>query len=118
MIASCETGYAAMLRRPANETVQVNLRIKESFRRRLEQSAEKAGVSLNAEMVHRLEESYRREDLVAVLKRHQLQAQTPLTLRASEQEKFDPRIIDIIKTAAQTGAREALRLMSVRKRKG
>jgi len=90
-----------MLRRPANETVQVNLRIKESFRRRIEQSAEKAGVSLNAEMVRRLEESYRQEDLFAALKRQnfpQPQSETPVALRASEQQKFEQRIIDVIET--------------------
>jgi len=94
-----------MLRRPANETVQVNLRIKESFRRRIEQSAEKAGVSLNAEMVRRLEESYRQEDLFAALRQQnwrrnfpQPQSETPIALRASEQQKFEQRIIDVIKT--------------------
>jgi|SRR6516225_2868500 hypothetical protein len=64
-----------MLQRAPSETVQVNLRIKESFRRRLERSAEKGRVSLNAEMVRRLKESYRNEDplLKAVIAKYQRQ---------------------------------------------
>ncbi len=50
-----------MPRKPT-ETVQVNLRIKESERRRLEGVAKKKGVSLNYEMTRRLTESFERED--------------------------------------------------------
>ena len=46
-----------MARKP-RETVQVNLRMTEALRRRLTQAAEKRGVSLNAEMLKRLEESF------------------------------------------------------------
>src|SRR5262245_40593770 len=90
-----------MVQRPANETVQVNLRIKESFRRRIERSAEKAGVSLNAEMVRRLEESYRQEGWrppgIASPQPQDQAGLSPL-LRAAEQEKFKQEIIDTIKT--------------------
>jgi len=46
-----------MPRKPA-ETVQVNLRMKESFRRRLEAEARTHRVSLNKEMMLRLEDSF------------------------------------------------------------
>jgi len=49
-----------MPRKPT-ETVQVNLRMKEADRRRLAQAAEKRGVSLNAEMLQRLKESFDQE---------------------------------------------------------
>jgi hypothetical protein len=46
-----------MARKPA-ETVQVNLRIKEGMRRQLEREAHAHRVSLNKEMLLRLEESF------------------------------------------------------------
>ncbi len=51
-------------RKPA-QTVQVNLRIKEALRRRLEREAQKQQVSLNAEMTRRLEGSLADEDRLA-----------------------------------------------------
>jgi Arc-like DNA binding domain len=45
-----------MSRRPA-ETVQINLRIKEGLRRRLEREAERHKVSMNMEIRMRLEDS-------------------------------------------------------------
>ncbi len=48
--------------RKPTETVQVNLRMKEAMRRRLEQAAKKADISLNAEMLRRLEESFDRDE--------------------------------------------------------
>jgi hypothetical protein len=47
------------MRRKPTETVQVNLRIKELERRRLEAAAQKNGVSLNAEMAARLARTFR-----------------------------------------------------------
>jgi HicB family len=47
-----------MARRP-NETVQINLRLKESLRRKLEREALKHGISLNIEMRVRLEDSFK-----------------------------------------------------------
>ena len=46
-----------MARKPS-DIVQPNLRIREELRRRLETEAKKRGVSLNAEMNHRLEQSF------------------------------------------------------------
>jgi hypothetical protein len=58
-----------MPRKPM-EVVQVNLRIREQLRRRLEQEAKRRGVSLNYEMTSRLQETFdqnvlRTIDLVA-----------------------------------------------------
>jgi Arc-like DNA binding domain len=51
-----------MPRRPT-ETVQVNLRMKESLRRQLEDAAKANEVSLNAEMIRRLEQFSEHEEL-------------------------------------------------------
>ena len=48
--------------RKATATVQLKLRMKEPLRARLAGAAVKRGVSLNSEVVHRLEESFRREE--------------------------------------------------------
>jgi Arc-like DNA binding domain len=50
-----------MARKPT-DTVQLNLRFPESLRRRLERAADANDCSLNSEIVHRLEQSFRRED--------------------------------------------------------
>jgi hypothetical protein len=52
---------AAMPRRKETETVQVGLRVKESLRVALEQAASERGVSMNAEIVRRLERSFAEE---------------------------------------------------------
>jgi hypothetical protein len=49
------------MRRKQNETVQVNLRIKEELRRKLEAAAKEHQVSLNQEIRERLEESLERK---------------------------------------------------------
>src|SRR5262249_55455880 len=53
-----------MPRKPG-ETVQINLRLKEALRRRLEREAKKRGVSLNFEMTSRIEQSFEMESLRA-----------------------------------------------------
>lgn len=47
-----------MPRRKDTDTVQVGLRVKESLRAALDQAAEKHGISMNAEIVLRLEQSF------------------------------------------------------------
>jgi Arc-like DNA binding domain len=47
-----------MARREKDATVQVGLRVKESLRSKIEKSAKKSGVSMNAEIVRRLEKSF------------------------------------------------------------
>jgi hypothetical protein len=51
-----------MLRRKESETVQTGLRMKEQLRMRLEEAARERGVSLNAEIVTRLERSLAQEE--------------------------------------------------------
>jgi hypothetical protein len=51
-----------MARKPS-ETVQVNLRLKESMRRRLEHEAAKHGISLNGEMNARIAASFEQNSL-------------------------------------------------------
>jgi hypothetical protein len=53
--------------RKSTETVQVNLRMKEGLRRRLERKAKRQEVSLNAEMTRRLESDLDAEERVADL---------------------------------------------------
>ena len=50
-----------MARKPT-ETAHLNLRYPEALRRRLERAGKNNGRSLNSEIVHRLEQSFRRED--------------------------------------------------------
>lgn len=47
-----------MAKREQSDTVQLNLRIKEPIRQKIEESAREHGVSMNAEMVDRLEKSF------------------------------------------------------------
>jgi DNA-binding transcriptional regulator GbsR (MarR family) len=70
----------ATARRAATDTVQLKLRIREELRRKLERAAAKREVSLNTEMVERLEASFAAET------------------RAHEQD----RLIDEIKGAVKT----------------
>jgi len=53
-------------RRQPTDTVQVNLRIKESERRQLAAAAEANDVSLNAEMAHRLAQSFEQRTLLSI----------------------------------------------------
>jgi hypothetical protein len=60
-----------MISRRKTEIVQVNLRLREEFRQRLVGCAQRHGLSLNQEMVRRLEQSFEheeRQDLKADLK--------------------------------------------------
>jgi hypothetical protein len=48
--------------RKPSDTAHLNLRYPEALRRRLERAGKSNGRSLNSEIVHRLEQSFRRED--------------------------------------------------------
>ena len=50
-----------MIKRSRSDTVQLKARMKEPLRAKLEGAAAAKGISLNAEMVHRLEQSFQRE---------------------------------------------------------
>jgi hypothetical protein len=64
---SCHRGIPSqvvleeIMPRKPSAVLEYKLRIRESLRRQLAQAAEKHGVSMNAEMVRRLEESFTRE---------------------------------------------------------
>ncbi len=47
-----------MAERARSDTIQLKARMKEPLRAKLEEAAETKGVSLNAEMIHRLEQSF------------------------------------------------------------
>jgi hypothetical protein len=55
-----------MARKPA-DPVKLNLRFTEGLRSRLEKLAEKNNRSMNEEIVRRLEESFKRDDLTEIL---------------------------------------------------
>ena len=54
-----------MAKRSRSDTIQLKARMKEPLRAKLEAAAEEKGISLNAEMVHRLERSFSDEDSLA-----------------------------------------------------
>jgi hypothetical protein len=54
-------GERTVARKPT-DTAHLNLRYPEALRRRLERAGKSNGRSLNSEIVHRLEQSFRRED--------------------------------------------------------
>ena len=56
------------MRRKPSETVQLKLRFPERLRVRIEAEAKKNDRSMNAEIVHRLEQSFQRDDSVALVK--------------------------------------------------
>ena len=59
-----------MVHRRKTEIVQVNLRLREGLRQQLVKETEKSGRSFNAEVVHRIEQSFSQEVLTdAVLKK-------------------------------------------------
>ena len=72
----------AMLRRNANATVQVNLRIKETLRRKLEAAAKEHQVSFNQELTARLEDSLEKETVQSLENAAQSLAQDALRLRS------------------------------------
>ncbi|HIJ43034.1 MAG: Arc family DNA-binding protein [Rhodospirillales bacterium] len=56
-----------MAKRKSSDTVDIKIRMKEPVRRKIEQAAAKRGVSMNAEMVSRLEQSFTSEDYMALV---------------------------------------------------
>jgi hypothetical protein len=60
-----------MPRRPTDTVIQVNLRITTSEHRRLERAAKAHETSLNAEMAHRLAQSFEQDQLIDVLQVHE-----------------------------------------------
>src|SRR5689334_15428001 len=59
-------GRAAMTKRPQTALVGLRVRMREPLRKRLEVAAKKRGVSLNAELIARLEQSFQIESFEEV----------------------------------------------------
>ena len=53
-----------MAERSRSDTIQLKARMKEPLRAKLEAAAKARGVSLNAEMIHRLERSFIEEEIL------------------------------------------------------
>ncbi len=60
-------GLTEMAKRKSSDTVDIKIRMKEPVRRKIEQAAAKRGVSMNAEMVSRLEQSFTSEDYMTLV---------------------------------------------------
>ncbi|QDP26242.2 Arc family DNA-binding protein [Bradyrhizobium cosmicum] len=54
--------------RKATETVQLKLRFSEELRRKLEKAAERNEQSMNAEIIARLEDSFRKQEIRDVIR--------------------------------------------------
>jgi hypothetical protein len=77
-----------MTARKPTDVVQVNLRLRESLRRKLEHEAERRGCSFNAELTRRLEESFVRGDLYETLRSAFAQLFTQKEIAAALQDGF------------------------------
>ncbi len=65
-----------MAMRPKSATVQLKVRLKEPLRARVATAAKGNGVSMSAEIVDRLRESFDREDLLTAIRRVMSEART------------------------------------------
>ena len=54
--------------RKITEIVTLSLRIREELRKRVEREAKRADRSMNAEIVHRLEQSFEHQDIIKAIK--------------------------------------------------
>src|SRR5262245_16114572 len=61
------TMSARKVARHPDQTVGINLRIRESLRRKIERAAEQRRLSLNSEIKFRLEDSFERKDIARSL---------------------------------------------------
>jgi hypothetical protein len=93
-------------RNPA-ETVVTNLRIKEALRRALEREAEKHQVSLNKEMVWRLEKSFDDADKLTL---HQIVQDLQINWLRFNERFLELEIEEGILTAIDQGDLEAARM--------
>src|SRR5262245_29146816 len=105
-----------MARKPT-DTVHLRLRFDERLRRRLEQAAERNQQSMNAEIVARLEQSFGREDMKAMVseavrleRKHE---QLVTSIEISRIEMAHRQLLEMISksndpAAQQKAAREAI----------
>jgi hypothetical protein len=75
-----------MARKPT-ETVHLKLRFDEKLRRKIEAAATKNDQSMNAEIIQRLEESFRMESIKEVVYTSAVRAMRPLSEWVEEQRR-------------------------------
>jgi hypothetical protein len=76
-------------RKPAEE-VQLKLRFDEGLRRRIAKAAERNGCSMNAEIIARLRESFRKDDTAALITRTAKETAHQYMVPLSELGQFSP----------------------------
>jgi predicted Ser/Thr protein kinase len=91
----------------------VNLRLREEFRQQLVRAGEKSGRSFNQEMVHRLEESFSREDLGDIKKHTQTLDAVSFRLHATE-EAFK-KYMDVFQTLEEKGYTDLFQALKKKK---
>jgi Zn-dependent peptidase ImmA (M78 family) len=74
--------------RKSTDITQPKLRLREELRRKLERAAERLNVSLNAEMVRRLEQSFVRDEQQGALEMQRLWLQGKIEDQQEELEKM------------------------------
>lgn len=84
-----------MVKRRPSEIIQVNLRMREDLRQRLSRQAEKESRSFNAELVHRLEQSFERDTAADLL------AEAHKLLKEISDLEVIPRALDAAKEAVE-----------------
>jgi len=92
-----------MARKPT-EIIALSLRVREELRRRLEGEAKKQRRSLNAEIVHRLEQSLQKEDEAAHMSR--IASMAAETLSAAVEEKLIAKWVELRASALQQASQE------------
>jgi hypothetical protein len=70
--------------RKNTEIVTLSLRIREELRKRVEREAKRADRSMNAEIIHRLEQSFEHEDIIKAVREAVDSNLTPLTDRIDQ----------------------------------
>jgi Arc-like DNA binding domain len=88
--------------RKATDTVQLKLRFSKALRLRLEREAKKQNHSLNAEIIRRLEQSFRKEE------------EADLTVKATE--KVEDRLKAALEEAVKRMERSGFKIARVQKR--
>lgn len=76
-----------MAARKLTETVQLKLRFSEELRRKLEKAAERNDQSMNLEIIARLEESFRKEDIRDAVRSEMVNFYEALTAKSKEDGK-------------------------------
>lgn len=105
-----------MARKPT-DIVAPNLRIRESLRQRLEKAAKRHGISINAEMVFRLNKSFEQDDLLTIQRTAQEMARYGQMLHAIRKQsdllRASQALIDAIMSGNSTTIRPAVEELQI-----